>query len=92
MNKKGDGLTLNVIIIAALGLLVLVILAVIFTGRAGMFRVESGKCDVYGGTCQRTACLGDYQKQAGYDCDLDGDGTVNEAQTIDGICCVSVGK
>jgi len=33
-NKKGQGLSLNVIIIAALALIVLVVLAVIFTSRA----------------------------------------------------------
>ena len=35
-NKKGQGLSLNVIIIAALALIVLVVLAVIFTSRAGV--------------------------------------------------------
>lgn len=34
-SKKGQGLSLNVIIIAALALIVLVVLVVIFTGRAG---------------------------------------------------------
>lgn len=37
MNKKGQGLSLNVIIIAVLALLVLVVLAVIFTGRINLF-------------------------------------------------------
>jgi hypothetical protein len=35
ISKKGQGLSLNVIIIAALALIVLVVLVVIFTGRAG---------------------------------------------------------
>ena len=90
MHKKGESLSLNVIVIAALALLVLVILAVIFVGRAGLFRTESGKCDAFSGTCQRIACNGDYQKNVGYDCDLDGDNTLNEGQAIDGICCVSI--
>ncbi|MCK4521466.1 MAG: hypothetical protein KAU20_02750 [Nanoarchaeota archaeon] len=88
--KKAQGLSLNTIIIAALALLVLVILAIIFTGRAGMFRRESGKCEAFGGTCSRTGCTGEYEKQVGYDCDLDGDGTYNEGKAIDGVCCVSV--
>jgi hypothetical protein len=89
-NKKGQGLSLNVIIIAALALLVLVILAVIFMGRAGMFRRESGNCGALGGVCSRTGCTGDFQRSIGYDCDLDGDGSSNEGQTIDGTCCISV--
>tara|TARA_Y100000310_G_scaffold344364_1_gene456780 strand:- start:18050 stop:18418 length:369 start_codon:yes stop_codon:yes gene_type:complete len=37
VNKKGQGLSLNVIIVAAIALVVLVVLIVIFTGRAGDF-------------------------------------------------------
>ncbi|MBT3836434.1 hypothetical protein HOD05_02225 [Candidatus Woesearchaeota archaeon] len=37
LNKKGQGLSLNVIIIAALALIVLVVLAVIFTGSSADF-------------------------------------------------------
>ncbi len=90
MRKKAQGLSLNVIIIAALALLVLVILAVVFMGRAGMFRRESGGCTTLGGSCSRTGCTGDYERQVAYDCDLDGDGTANEGQAIDGVCCISV--
>lgn len=36
-SKKGQGLSLNVIIIAALALIVLVVLIVVFTGRIGVF-------------------------------------------------------
>jgi hypothetical protein len=38
MNKKGQGLSLNVIIIAALALIVLVVLIMVFTGRIGIFQ------------------------------------------------------
>jgi len=41
MYKKGQGISLNVIIIAAIALLVLVILSVIFMGRMGIFTTES---------------------------------------------------
>ena len=37
MNKKGQGISINVIIIAAIGLAVLVVLFAIFTGRLGIF-------------------------------------------------------
>ena len=38
MNKKAQGLSINVIIITALALIVLVVLVVIFTGRTGIFK------------------------------------------------------
>lgn len=37
-NKKGQGLSLNVIIVAAIALIVLVLLVMIFTGRIGIFQ------------------------------------------------------
>jgi len=37
MNKKGQGLSLNTIIVAAIVLIVLVVLWAIFTGRMGIF-------------------------------------------------------
>lgn len=88
-NKKGAELSLNVIIIAALALLVLVIVAVIFMGRTGMFRRESGNCVNMGGYCSKTGCNGDYERRVGYDCNLDGDTSLNEGQATDGVCCIS---
>lgn len=43
MNKKGQGLSLNVIIIAALALIVLVVLIMVFTGRIGIFERGVGQ-------------------------------------------------
>lgn len=43
MNKKGQGLSLNVIIVAALALIVLVVLVMVFTGRIGIFEKGLGK-------------------------------------------------
>ena len=40
-NKKGD-LTINTIIIAAIGLLVLIVMIAIFTGRLGVFSTTVG--------------------------------------------------
>jgi hypothetical protein len=89
--KKAQSLSLNTIIIAALALLVLVILAFVFMGRFSLFTKESGDCATMKGTCIRSgSCDGTYQKQVSYDCDLDGDGTKNEGQSIDGICCISL--
>ncbi len=45
--KKGQGLSMNVIIIAVLALIVLVLLIVIFSGKMGQFRSGVSTC---GGT------------------------------------------
>ena len=45
MYKKGAEMSLNVIIVAAIGLLVLVILSVIFMGRMGIFTKTSAGTD-----------------------------------------------
>ena len=50
MNKKAQGLSMNVIIIAALGLIVLVIMVLIFTGQIGVFS-KSVSCEARGGEC-----------------------------------------
>lgn len=88
--KKAQGMSLNVIIIAALGLLVLVILAIIFTGKTGAFVRESDKCEVQGGHCIaiKEDCVGQYQKVITAACDLNGDSKFEF--TNDGFCCVSV--
>lgn len=86
--RKAQGMSLNVIIIAALGLLVLVVLAIIFTGRTGVFVREVEKC---AGTCVelREDCIGPYSKIVTQACDLDGDGKWT-TKVEDGYCCVTV--
>ena len=56
MAKKAQGISMNVIIVAAIALLVLVILSVIFIGRMGRFGRESGGCEQQGGSCYEGAC------------------------------------
>ena len=43
INKRGQGISLNVIIIAALALIVLVVLVAIFTGKIGDFNRETAR-------------------------------------------------
>lgn len=50
--EKGQGLSMNVIIIAALALLVLVVVSVIFMSRAGMFISDTKSCTQQGGVCK----------------------------------------
>ena len=56
MRKRAQGLSINVIIIAAIALIILVVLIAIFTGRLGSFSGSLGKisendCTEKGGTC-----------------------------------------
>ncbi len=49
-NKKGQGLSMTTIVIAAISLLVLVVLVLIFTGRLNIFSKgveESSKCETF---------------------------------------------
>ena len=63
-NRKAQGISLNVIIIAAIALLVLVILSIIFIGRMGKTREEIDKCENNGGSCvDDCAVLGDYARE-----------------------------
>ena len=49
---KGQGISLNVVVIAAIALLVLVILSVIFVGRLGLFGEKAADCEQKGGECK----------------------------------------
>lgn len=60
-SKKAQGISLNVIIIAAIALLVLVILSIIFIGRMGRTREEIDKCQTQGGVC-KDLCAGEYER------------------------------
>lgn len=49
--RKGQSMSIGVIIAAILALLVLVILALIFTGRIGDVNKDIGNCENKGGVC-----------------------------------------
>jgi hypothetical protein len=51
MNKKGVEISMSTIIVAAIGLLVLVVLSAIFLGRAGKVGEQVADCEVQGGKC-----------------------------------------
>ena len=53
-NKRGQGLSLNTIIIAAIALIVLVVLVMIFTGRMSVFTGQVSTCANQGGRCMTT--------------------------------------
>lgn len=60
--KRGQGISMNVIIISAIALLVLVVLSVIFLSRSGVFARETVNCRQQGGLCvdQSEACPDTY--------------------------------
>lgn len=55
ISKKGQGLSINVIIIAAIALLVLIVLAVLIA-RSGGHVSDGTRCIEKGGLCKTTFC------------------------------------
>ena len=85
-NKKGQGMSLNVVIIAILALLVLVILSIILVGRTGWFNKGSLTCENNGGQCVEQAedCTGETSRIAyDYTCKVaEGDPAK--------VCCIRI--
>ncbi|MBN2457976.1 hypothetical protein JXB31_02485 [Candidatus Woesearchaeota archaeon] len=54
--KRAQNLSLNVIIVAAIALLVLVIVSVIFMARMGIFTKSSNDCTKQNGVCMDRVC------------------------------------
>ncbi|MBI4738636.1 hypothetical protein HY772_03605 [Candidatus Woesearchaeota archaeon] len=81
--KKAQGMSLNIIIIAAIGLLVLVILAVIFIGRIGTTTKVVDSCK---GACVDSSdeCVGQYKKVTSDPC------FGPDNKPTDQVCCISV--
>jgi len=88
MSKKAQGMSMNVIIIAALALLVLVILAVIFIGRMGTTTKGIDQCK---GNCvaaeEDCTNQGPYFKVSGEPCYKVG---TKDYDTDRPICCIGV--
>ena len=79
--KKAQDLSLTTIIVAALAILVLVVLAVIFTGRIGKFTKEAESCGAKGGRCVDAS-----------ECDLAGNEVIRDQYSCSNTelkCCLS---
>jgi len=84
--KKAQGLSMNMIVIAAIALLILVVIVVIFTGQIGEKNRAINDCVTNGGTCQ-ASCDGDYETQSKlYRCYQQDGKTPMEGQ----VCCVGI--
>ena len=93
MDKKAQGLSMNVIIVAALALIVLVVLSVIFMSRAGIFAQSTGECITNGGTCmdnEAGACQGDLQSVSDNTCLTKVEG--KKVLDTEKICCIDILK
>jgi hypothetical protein len=54
--RRAQSIALNTVIIAALALLVLVVLALIFSGKIKIFGNATRDCKNMGGDCERDGC------------------------------------
>jgi uncharacterized membrane protein len=100
MSSKAQGMPINIIIIAAISLLVLVILVLIFTGRTTIFTKESGNCVNNGGTCVSVATdcstVGEMMKEStSYKCYYTASNIIPEGkkagdQNTEAKCCIGI--
>lgn len=81
--KRAQGISINVIVVAAIALLVLVVLSVVFLGRFGLFAQQSGDCENKGGRCVVGSCPSGTNQYAGWSCPETSSGA---GQT----CCLAV--
>jgi len=85
MNKKAQGLSLHVIIIAVLAILVLVLLMYILTDGFTKF-VKTTSCEGLGNTCADSCA----ELEGTYTVDTGNSGTDGGCEA-DQVCCVKVG-
>mgnify|MGYP001066643193 CR=1 FL=1 len=95
MRRKGQSISINTIIVAAVAVLVLVVVSVIFMGKMGQTRIQMDKCESAGGRCvydRYGECVNLPYHTLREDllCNLDGDSNYNEGDHIDGVCCIKV--
>ena len=96
MNRKSQGISLNVIIIAAIALIILVVLIAVFTGRFGIFTgglKEAGTCTSLGGLDCLSSCSGGYERVYGaIDCGRDLREQGGQDERGYPVCCKTKGS
>lgn len=84
-SKKGQGISLNVIIVAAIGLIVLVVLTFIFLNQTGKFGIGINKCVDKGAECYNSKCPSGYQALSTLSAKCyDSDNEVEKSK----VCCI----
>ena len=88
--KKAQSISINTIVVAAIALVVMVLIVMIFTGNITKFRKGANDCYANGGKCINSddikeTCSGEYQRVRGdYVCyKINGDPDPNKA------CCLT---
>lgn len=94
--KKSQGLSLTTVVIAALALLVLIILSVIFVGRMARVNEKSKDCEQLGASCYDIAMganCGDHgdrlQRHPEGECQKT-DANGNKVRDESRICCMTI--
>lgn len=85
MQKKGIELSLNTVIIASIGLLILVLLAFLVVNYVKNLREGTETCNAKGGLCQTATCTNEITPATGktLDCSSNTNGNLH--------CCPVVG-
>lgn len=81
--ERGQGISINVIVVAAIALLVLVVLAIVFLGRFGVFTAQTADCENKGGACVVGSCPTGTQPFVAWNCP---DTTGGASQS----CCLAI--
>ncbi len=84
--SKGQGMSINVIVIAALALTVLVVLSFLLISRATNVNTETKSCENAGGVCTSRGIGVSPQAACGSKRVLS-----NECATRDQTCCLNIG-
>ena len=86
-NTKSQGMPINVIIIAALALVVLVVLLAVFTGRIKIFSENLQSCAAKQGQCEKgLSCPSNKALVTNTNCPE----TADDKQQGKNMCCVQV--
>lgn len=88
MNKRGQGLPMNVIIIAAIALLVLVVLSIVFVSNISQTNTQLNNCEeAEGHSCQPAAAgCGSGRQTSSKVCYKTGTKEVDQTE----ICCINI--
>lgn len=78
-SRKSQGMPINVIIIAALALIVLIVLSALFTGRIGILAKDLESCATKQGQCKDVPCSSNEAVVPNAKCDKK-----------DQVCCIIV--
>ena len=93
-SKKGAELTLNIIIIAAIALIVLVVMLFIFSGKIKLFGQGTESCASKGGACSPTGFTAECIKSGSCVCPDVPENQVyiqgTECEKLSRICCKKV--